>query len=165
MKDPLSKWPTIDETAAKLRVSKRTVQLLLAKRTFTSAKRPQPGKKPATVIDPADIEAWQTRPREVKPAVLPAGRDAGTVIPAAPGAMLPAAMPRDAADFAELLGAAIARALTAVKPSEQIFTPTEAATYSKRSENALRELRKQGKLPNAGSKGHVLYRRRDLDAL
>jgi len=168
MKDPLAKWPTIDEAAAKLRVSKRTIQLLLSKRTFTSAKRPQPGKKPATVIDPADIEAWQTRPREVKPALLPAGEMPGAALASpADDRRLPAVMPNAgaAADFAEQLGAAIARALTAVKPSDQIFTPTEAAIYSKRTVATLGKLRNAGTLPNAGSKRHPLYRRRDLDNL
>lgn len=125
--------------------------------------RPQKGGNPVAVYNPEQLET------------IAAERSAAVVIPtitavAEPAASLVPAIARNSgsgssAEFAEMLGNAIARALSAPKPSENIFTKAEAAIYAKRSADALDKLRKEGRLPNAGTKGRILYRRTDLDQL
>jgi DNA-binding NtrC family response regulator len=85
---------------------------------------------------------------------------------AAPDSVLPA-LPQNTASFAELFGDAIAKGVAKALAEERapVFSPPEAAVYSKRSEGALRELRRQGKLPNAGTPNRILYRKADLDKL
>ena len=140
--------------------------------------RPRPGGSPVAIYHPRDVERWlAAEVAEERPVVMPVETDmrfpglgptmtttrpvAASVTPAiaASGVTSPEI-------FAELLGRAFANALTAVKPSDQIFRPDEAAVYAKRSVEELRELRRLGKLPNASSRPHrVLYRRADLDKL
>ena len=69
-RDPLADWPTVLEAAKRLKLSKRALQIRIARREFSTGKRPTPGKKPATVVDPRDLERYLTE-RTIKPAVVP----------------------------------------------------------------------------------------------
>jgi len=157
-------WPTKEEAAQRIGVSVKTVERLADDKKLQQKFRPRPGGTPLAVFHPGDVEriASERAAGAARPFVMPPE----AVIPS-PASTLPALRQPslEPGAFAELLGAAIARALSAVKPSDLIFTPDEAAIYSKRSKITLGRLRIEGKLPNAGSKRHPLYRREDLDKL
>ena len=152
-------WLTKEQAAQRIGVSVKTVERMADDKKLQQRLRPRPGGSPLAVFHPEDVDraAAGRVQAEAAPFVISAAQSSST-----PALRTEAGY---AAEFADLLGAAIAKGLAAVKPSDLIFTPVEAAAYSKRSEKALRNLRLAGKLPNAGTPGRILYRRADLDKL
>src|SRR5262245_31375845 len=138
-----------------------TVERLAADGKLEQRMRPQPGGAPRAVYDPEDVEREAVERAAAaeagKPYVMPFDVDARVATESDPPLQ-----PGIAKAFAE--AAVFARAPSA-NPSDNLFTPTEAALYAKRSVVALRKLQLQGKLPNAGTPLRILYRRADLDQL
>jgi hypothetical protein len=162
LKMDLSTWLTTQEVATRLRVKPRTVADLVVRGLLHPQKYKRPGKAgaPISLFDPDEVNSLDPQRPADRTKVLPAG----SVAPAAP--LLPLVPATSvAADFAQMLGVSIVRALATVKPSAEILTPADAALYAKLSVDTLRKLRREGKLPNAGSGHRVLYRRADLDKL
>ncbi|MGH9639316.1 MAG: hypothetical protein ACRD3Y_04600, partial [Bryobacteraceae bacterium] len=52
----LSEWPTVEEAAARLGTSTRSIERRIEKGEIEAQKRPRAGKKPETVCHPRDVE-------------------------------------------------------------------------------------------------------------
>lgn len=157
-------WMTKEQAAERIGVSVKTVERMADNQKLQKRQRARAGGSPIAVFHPGDVDraAAERSKAQAAPFVI---SDAQSKSVPAIRAEETASNPAFAAEFAELLGAAIANGLNAVKPSDLIFTPVEAAWYAKRSEKALQQLRRDGRLPNAGTSRRVLYRRVDLDKL
>jgi hypothetical protein len=58
----LDSWPTKAEAADLLRTSISTIERMISRKELETAKRPRPGKKPETVINPAQVQQLQHTP-------------------------------------------------------------------------------------------------------
>lgn len=158
-------WMTKEQAAERIGVSVKTVERMADNQKLQKRQRARAGGSPVAVFHPGDVDraASARNKAQAAPFVI-SDAQSKTNTPAirAEETIGDRAV---ALEFVELLGAAIAKGLNAVKPSDLIFTPSEAAWYAKRSEKALQQLRRDGRLPNAGTSRRVLYRRVDLDKL
>ena len=72
-------WPTIEEAAAQLGTSVRTMWRHAEARTVEIRKRPRPGKKPANIVNPRDLEKLMPEPY-----VMPTRENAGIAVRSKP---------------------------------------------------------------------------------
>ena len=157
-------WMTKEQAAERIGVSVKTVERMADNQKLQKRQRARAGGSPIAVFHPGDVDraASERNKAQAAPFVISDAQSKSTPAIRADETIGDRAV---ALEFVELLGAAIAKGLNAVKPSDLIFTPAEAAWYAKRSEKALHQLRRDGRLPNAGTARRVLYRRVDLDKL
>lgn len=180
----LSTWPTLEEAAAILKTSVRSIWRENARGKLEMQKRPRPGKKPENVVRPDDLEKLKPQPYPVR---MPPGPAADLRPLHDPAAMADAAMERRATEkketfdammsFLEMIGTQ--RALPApaepARPEPTIaavalnvklwLTIEEAAIYSGFSERKLRMNIEAGNLfavPD-GPRGKLIISRARLE--
>ena len=67
----VSQWPTLDEAAAQLQTSPRTLQRQHRRGMLELRKRPRSGRKPENVCNPADLERLQATAYVLPPETPP----------------------------------------------------------------------------------------------
>ena len=168
--NPLEHWLTLAETASRLQRSEKTILRMCAAGELQRRDRPRPGKKPETVIHPADVDRLEQAMRapHVMPAVGSNGGAASTALaPIAPTALaeLPhttgVAIRTETPMPIDRLLASLSRASA---PPPLWLTIAEASEYSGLSQSLLRRLIANGRLPSIRDRA-VKVRRADLDTL
>lgn len=129
----LSQWLTKSQAAEQLRTSISTIERMIQRRELESTHRPQPGRKPETVVSPADIA--RMRPLVATPAFLTAPQTQE----------LAAIAPTPAAAIAPLL-AAFSQAFTQPRIPQRYMTLEEASEATGLSVRYLRGVIKAGQL-------------------
>ncbi len=164
----LSAWLTKPEAATALQVSFRTLDKFVTDGRLQSAKRQQPGKPPAAVYHPGDVE--QLRQERQPPAhVLPAVDATLREVPARTVPILSADVPILSAE--EALGlfqacAKLARSVPEVRLTERLFlTIKEAAALSGLPRTHVRRLMAGGQLSAQRIGRRWFIRRKDVEAL
>ena len=76
-------WLTIQDAAKELQTSPRTLERKIARREIEAAKRPRPGKRAETVVNPKDLQELQPTAFVVPAAAGPTAEGKGAVKPAA----------------------------------------------------------------------------------
>lgn len=123
-----SDWFTKEQAARLIRCSMETIERLAEAGKLEQRMRPQPGG-PRPVYNPEDVEREAAERAAAaengKHYVMPPDIEANGASESDPSllAVLAKASGGDLDTFAEMLAAAFARALSAPKPSEHIFTP------------------------------------------
>jgi hypothetical protein len=104
-----SNWPTLTEAAVRLGSNERTIRRWIDGGQLRAASRPIPGRKPATIVNPDDIERVRAERRQ-----------AVTVTPDIEAA------PSASNDPAEPAAPALALQTAALKPMLQLFAAIQA---------------------------------------
>jgi len=181
--EDLTQWPTIDQAAALLQTSIRSIWRHNENGKLEMRKRPRPGKKPENVVRPEDLEKLKPQPYPVR--MPPPGPAAGEIAP-------PLQFHPDAFAFTvpALKGEQIDRFLDALRdmtaprllppPPEPAARPEpaavalerklcltipEAAVYSGVSSGKIRQAIKDGRLPARpdGPRGAIIIARAKLE--
>ncbi len=162
-------WPTQTEAAVQLGTNERTIRRWIEAGRLHSAIRHIAGRKPATIIDPEDIE--RVRDERQPPEVLHTDSDVRTSlindVSSIPGN---AALARTE-PAAMALAAMFSNALKALLPppapaAPKLFLDLDAAAeYSGLPKRFLSRLVRDGKLPAMQHAGVVYIKRADLDNL
>jgi excisionase family DNA binding protein len=161
-----SDWLTKQEAADAIGVSTKTIEKFSAEGKLQSAKRSQPGRPPAAVYHPGDVEALRKeRNPDAQPFVLP--RESQALQTTSPTAS-PTSQIVVASAVLDALGLA-ARAMTDAvgkpEPPRLFLTLDQAAEFSGLPRSYLRELMREEKLPAIKTGRGWRIRRRDLEAL
>ena len=153
MEEDLSKWPTIAEAAQLSKKSIRTVERFITTQQVAVKKRPEPGKKPITVINPDDI-------RKIAAVILrPTVESANQ--PTRQHATVPAKMTSRHPDNATLRALERLRVPLATQKS---FNKREAAIYLGWPQTEVKNEVKNGRIPTFRlSNGWLRIDREQLD--
>lgn len=157
--EDFSTWLTIEEMAATTGKGRRTIERAVERQTIRTAKdRRQDGRKPITVIDPAEVARFTDTP--LRPVVQPA------TSPAIYRATPPVVQSAKPASNPDMLAVLQALRPATVSVAQKLFlSEDEAALYLGFPKEEIKRLRKSGAMPFLRLKNRSWrVRRVDLEA-
>lgn len=159
MAEDLSTWLTIEDMAAATGKGRRTIERLVERHAIHTAKdRRQDGRKPVTVIDPAEVMRLSTTP--LRPVVQ------SVTVPAIQRATPPAVQTAKPATNSDMVTVLQALTPPLVPVAQKLFlSEEEAALYLGFPKEEIKRLRKSGALPSLRLKNRSWrVRRVDVEA-
>lgn len=148
-----SSWPTIPEVIKRTGLSLRTIERRIAAQDIETRKRPEPGKRPITIINPDHIP-------KLTAVVLKPVRESAP--PTRQDALVPATITSTRqADMTDVL-AALAK-LRIPLSAKLYLTTQEAAEYTGLSKAEIKRLTKEHVLPSFVAGRRRLIKRKDLE--
>jgi excisionase family DNA binding protein len=150
----LLNWPTREEAARLLVRSVATVDRWIADGKLATAERPRPGKKPAIVVNPADVER-----------LMPKAPATPAYVDPPPAPSLEIARREDVGDAFMALVSQVRMIATATAQPVRFVGVKEAAGLTGLSVAYIERLVKSGELPHIRDGRRVKIRTRDLSTL
>ncbi len=161
MAQSLADWPTIEEAAAQLNTSVRTMWRHAEARRVEMRKRPRPGKKPENVCNPRDVEKLMPAAHVMPPEK--AGAETGLARRVQNGAPHPwqGALER----IATILSAQQDGRIDTIGPTQQLWLSLkEASTLAGLSRKYLLRACEEGRLESVRDGRRRRIRRASLEA-